>query len=103
METSAGGDSSEDLDATEVGVGGVSGELGIDFNSGEGRGVSGEGGHDSGDRFLFGEMTGVAADSEGKGMDGETGCDSGSVVDTVEIVADVVGRDAELEVPTVNS
>jgi len=44
----AGGDPRDDSNTVEVGVGGVSGDDSGLFNGGDGRGVRGEGGHNSG-------------------------------------------------------
>jgi hypothetical protein len=53
IEMRAGGDPRDDSDTVEVGVGGVSGDDSGLFNSGDGRGVRGEGGRDSGSGILI--------------------------------------------------
>jgi hypothetical protein len=60
----AGGDPRDDSEALEVGIGGVSGDDGGLFNSGDSRGVRGDGGRDSG----TGISIGTAADREVDGI-----------------------------------
>jgi hypothetical protein len=60
----AGGDPRDDSEALEVGIGGVSGNDGGLFNSGDSRGVRGDGGRDSGS----GISIGTAADREVDGI-----------------------------------